>query len=165
MGRREFFPRLGIAIAIVIVGLLGWRDNALGIRTTGPWASVALAFDAPPPAPGYEWTFEGRPLSRQAVASFAGPDHCGWQSATMLFIGSGDLRRQYIRDPKGVMRRSLQERLGMHVEMPRDARPTGYRLGAIELWLSPSDELEAAYVVGPGGSERWPRSDPPTMCA
>jgi len=41
----------------------------------------------------------------------------------------------------------------------------GYRYGAIELYLNPSDQDEAIYVVSPTDVERWPRSDPMTLCA
>jgi len=45
------------------------------------------------------------------------------------------------------------------VTLPADARATGYRLGAIEIYVSPSDQDEA-YVVSPRDAERWPRVDP-----
>ena len=44
-------------------------------------------------------------------------------------------------------------------------RSMGYRYGAIELYLSPSDQDETIYVVSPTDVERWPRSDPMTLCA
>lgn len=43
--------------------------------------------------------------------------------------------------------------------------PTGYTYDSIQVYLSPTDQDEAIYVVGPFGSERWPRSDPMTLCS
>jgi hypothetical protein len=48
----------------------------------------------------------------------------------------------------------------MRAKLPPDARPTGYKLGAIELYLSPSDQDQAAYLATSSGAERWPRADP-----
>lgn len=160
-------------ILVVALALVGWRFNALGIRTASPWASVAVAFDSPPASPGYQWTREGRTVPREEVVAFAGPDHCSWQSATLLFIGwppgtfasTASLRRLYVRDPQGAIDSSLRERLAMDITLPRDARPTGYSLGSIEIYLSPSDQDEAIYVSGPRGAERWPRRDPMNLCA
>jgi hypothetical protein len=59
---------------------------------------------------------------------------------------------------------SYQKALITHAHLPSDARATEYKLGAIELYLSPSDEDEAAYLVAPSGVERWPRADPRFAC-
>jgi hypothetical protein len=105
--------------------------------------------------------------------TIAGPGHCDWESATFLFIGwppgtvapDGSKAHQYIRDPLGVIRGAYRELLERDVKLPADARPTGYRLGAIELYISPSDQDRWIYVVGPSSIERWPRADPMTLCA
>lgn len=170
--RRLLLLGVGLIVVAALV-FVGWRFNALGIRTASPLASVAIAFDSPPPYPGYEWTREGRTVPREEIAAIAGPDHCRWQSATFLFIGwppgtfagTAALARQYVRDPHGAINSSLSQRLAINIDPPRDARPTGYRLGSIEIYLSPSDQDEAIYVVGPRGAERWPRSEPMTLCA
>jgi hypothetical protein len=113
-------------------------------------------------------------VDRGEVATFAGPDHCHWESATFLNIGWPPPRvstvaseaRLYIRDPYGAVRgTSYRDRLDLHARLPADARPTGYRLGSIELYLSGSDQDDAIYVVAPSGAERWPRSDPMSLCA
>jgi hypothetical protein len=49
--------------------------------------------------------------------------------------------------------------------LPPDAKPTGHRLGAIQLYVSPSDADRWIYVVGPSDAERWPRVDPIFACA
>jgi hypothetical protein len=107
------------------------------------------------------------------MESIAGPSHCGWQSATMLFIvwppGSGRTTqfegRLNIRDPQGVFGARYRDGLTRNVSLPADARSTGYRYGAIEIYLSPSDQHQAIYVVSPGDAERWPRVDPIYLCA
>lgn len=162
-----------IALALVAIGVLGWRANLLGVRTERPFGSVATAFDLTPPYPGYVWTRDGRPVSTNELATMAGPDHCGWGSATFLLIGwppgtfaaTAARARQYIRDPHGVIQVPDREPLQRDVKLPADARATGYRLGAIELYLSPSDEDRWIYVVGPSNVERWPRGDPMVLCA
>jgi hypothetical protein len=106
------------------------------------------------------------------MSTIAGPEHCSWQSATMLQIGwppgtvasSGAQLRMYIRDPRGVTRPEFQRRLIRGVPLPSDARSTGYRFGAVEAYLAPSDQDEGIYLVGPDGAERWPRSVPLTLC-
>jgi len=43
-----------------------------------------------------------------------------------------------------------------HVDkLPAGATETGYRSGDRQLWLGADDD--GAYIVTPGGIERWPR--------
>jgi hypothetical protein len=63
------------------------------------------------------------------------------------------------------MGRTYRQNFVTHAELPADARPTGYKLGAIELYLSPSDEDQAAYLATSSGAERWPRANPFYACA
>lgn len=167
--RRLAFTWIGL-LAIIAALVFGWRLNAMGVRTASPFASVALAFDPPPGSPGYAWTRDGRPVRPGELATFAGPDHCGWQSATFLLIGwplgtaaaTASEARLYIRDPQGAMSGAVNYRdlLDLSARVPSDARSTGYRFGHLELFLSPSDQDEAIYVVARGSAERWARSDP-----
>lgn len=173
MGRR----RVTMLLAVVVAALAGsviWSADLLGIRTTSPVArSVGSVFDDPPPYPGYAWTKGGRAVADRELTTIAGPGHCDWQTATMLFIGwppgtaamDGSQQRQYVRDPRGdISGRDFQRLLVTRASLPADARATGYRYGAIELYLSPSDQDEAIYVVSATDVERWPRSDPMTLC-
>lgn len=158
--------------AAVLVGL-AWRLDVLDVRASSPLASVATAFDPAPAYPGYTWIRGGRPVSTQELVTAAGPDHCGWQSATFLTIGwppgtkaaTFAHARMYIRDPLGVVRSSYRDALVLRATLPKDARATGYRHGVLEIYVSPSDQDEAIYVVSPSGAERWPRSDPPSLCS
>jgi hypothetical protein len=135
-------------------------------------SSVSAAFDNPPAYPGYQWTRQGQPVSTSELEASGGPSHCDWQSATILTIGwppgtvssNGGEARRYIRDPNGVIGSTYQKGLVIHARLPADARPTGYKVGSIELYLSPSDEDQAAYLVAPSGVERWPRANPFYAC-
>ena len=168
-GRRVAIA-LAIALALVAVS---WPLNVLDVRARAPFASVASAFDAPPGYPGYGWARDGRPVDGSELTTIAGPSHCHWESATMLFIGwpPGTKATQfaqsrfYVRDPQGAYAAAYRDRLVRNASLPSDARPTGYRLGPIELYVSPDDQDEAIYVVAPSGSERWPRVEPAGLCA
>jgi len=133
---------------------------------------LGATFDSTPPYPGYTWTREGRSVTPEELGTIAGPGHCGWQSATFLHIGwpvgthstTSAQIRQYIRDPHGVVGATLRDRLELRAKLPTDARATGYTYGSIQIFVSASDQDEAIYVVGPTATERWPRSDPFTLC-
>ena len=156
-------------LALFALAAVVWRFNIFDLRAQ----SVATAFDQPLAYPGYTWSRDGRAVSPEEMDTIAGPSHCGWQSATMMFIdwppGSAPTTyftgRLYIRDPEGVYGVRFRDRLGRNVTLPADARATGYRLGAIEVYVSPSDQDEAIYVVSPRDAERWPRVDPVGLCA
>ena len=134
---------------------------------------MAVAFDNPPGYPGYQWTRNGHTVPTAELGASAGPNHCDWQSATILTIGwplgtsaqNAGHARTYIRDPKGVMGGTYKQRLLKGAQLPATARSTGYKLGSIELYLSPADQDEAVYLVAPSGTERWPRADPFYACA
>lgn len=136
-------------------------------------SALGAYFDSPPEHPGYQWTRDGRPVSGRELTTAAAPGHCDWESATFLTIGwplgtvstTSAQARQFIRDPEGVVSsRNLQNELELHAKLPRDAVATGYRYRELEIYLSASDQDWAIYVVGPAGAERWPRSDPMTLC-
>jgi hypothetical protein len=168
--RRRIAIAVAIAVALVAVS---WPLNILEVRARAPFASVASAFDAPPGYPGYRWSRDGREVGEFELTTIAGPSHCGWQSATMIFIGwplgtiapTSASSRMYVRDPQGLYETEVRDRLVRNATLPTDAKPSGYRLGPIELYLSPSDQDQALYVVAPSGAERWPRVDPMRLCA
>ena len=168
--RRKFVIAAAIVTALIA---LSWPLNILDVRARAPFASVASAFDAPPGYPGYSWSRDGRAVGEFELTTIAGPSHCGWQSATMVFIAwppgttavSSAGSRMYIRDPQGAYSATYRDRWVRNATLPADAQPTGYRLGPIELYLSASDQDEAIYVVAPSGTERWPRVDPAGLCA
>jgi hypothetical protein len=170
---RQHALALGLAALVVLsLVLVAWRLDLFAIRSGTPLSSVAAAFDVPPSYPGYSWTRDGSTVSQFELVTSAGPDHCGWESATYLTIGwppgtvssSAAGAHLYIRDPHAVVDVSYRDGLVLHAILPPDARPTGHRHGSIAIYVSPSDQDRAIYVVGADGAERWPRSDPMTLC-
>jgi hypothetical protein len=164
---------IGLAVMVVVgLVLVAWRLDLFEMRSGTPISTVAAAFDPPPIYPGYAWTRDGRTVSEFELVTSAGPDHCGWGSATYLTIGwpPGTIASYaagahlYIRDPHGAVGTSYREGLVLHATLPADARPTGHRHGSIAIYVSPSDQDQGIYVVGADGAERWPRSDPMTLC-
>ena len=153
-----------------------WRAAAVFVAvlvSLGACGSGAQ-FAQPQPWPGIPWTKDGQQVPASVVEASAGPEFCGLKSATFLTMGwppgthahFATQARQYVRDPKGVVRRSnLRSSLELHAKLPSDAKPTGYKDGAAELYLAPSDEDVAAYIVQGTQAERWPRSDPMTVCS
>jgi hypothetical protein len=173
MARLRRTPVIVASVIVVAVVAVSWPLNLLDVRARSPLASVASAFDPAPDYPGYRWSSDGRDVESTELTTIAGPSHCGWQSATMLFIGwppgtraaTSAGSRMYVRDPHGAYSTTYRDRLVLHATLPADARSTGYRLGPIELYLSPTDQDDAIYVVAPSGTERWPRVDPMGLCA
>jgi hypothetical protein len=53
-----------------------------------------------------------------------------------------------------------RQRLIKDARLPITARATGYKLGSIDLYMSPDDQDRAIYLVSRSGVERWPRADP-----
>ena len=170
--------RLWIAAVVVAALVVGCAGPALPGAGASPSSSARLGdlgstFDATPDYPGYRWTRDGHPVKPEEMGTSAGPVHCGWQSATLLGIGwpvgtlsaSAAQLRQYIRDPRGIVRAGLRDRLGLGVALPTDALATGYRYGQIEVFLSPTDQDQSVYLVGPSAVERWPRADPMELCS
>ena len=138
------------------------------------WRTVGSYFDKPPAYPGKLWTKDGRWIDSAELVAAAGPAHCGWESITMLNIGwplgthstSAAQDRQYVRDPSRTLQASgLMGSWARNPTLPADALDTGYLYGALKLYLAPSDEDRYAYLVAPADTERWPRSEPMTLCS
>jgi hypothetical protein len=110
------------------------------------------------------WTdADGKIQPTTAVVGEAGPEHCEWQSATFLDLGGGIVAggEQYLRDPEGVVPGRLATSYGSHVDLPSDARDTGFRRDGAALWVA----SDAAYIVAANGTERWPRTVDGIGCA
>jgi hypothetical protein len=108
------------------------------------------------------------------------PDHCDWEKAVVLqvpwplgtttyFIGPNEAPlRQYTRDADGVLARfpdAFRGELELDATLPEGSRPTGYRLGEVELWFGPDRGEDYAYLVNPDGVERWPIEVESILCA
>ncbi|PKW11585.1 hypothetical protein SAMN05428944_1193 [Streptomyces sp. 1222.5] len=99
------------------------------------------------------WTDRaGRRVPVSRLSSSAGPEHCGWQSASFLRLDD----RTYARDPDGVLHRDglLPKPYRAKVRMPAGAHDTGYHLRGRRLWLT--DDRATAYVRTAAGVEAWP---------
>jgi hypothetical protein len=167
-------------VAAVLLAVVGfWFVTLLPIANPLPpqlqgWRTVGSYFDTPPAYPGKPWSKDGRSVDSAELDASGGPSHCGWDSVTMLNIGwplgtrstSADQDRQYVRDPNRTLQSAtLSGTLARNPTLPADARDTGYRYGALKLYLAASDENSYAYVIAPADSERWPRSIPMTLCS
>ncbi|GAB3521767.1 hypothetical protein [Arthrobacter monumenti] len=103
------------------------------------------------------WTDErGRTVPTTMVLSQPGPEHCGWDDLTFLYLGGEERGAVYVRDPDGEFEAELtRTTYDDEVVLPADAEDTGYRREGHELWLAA--DRSAAYVVdGLGAAERLP---------
>lgn len=111
------------------------------------------------------WTDRnGKRVATTTLSSYAGAEHCGRQKAHFLGMGPDEARRQYVRDPDGVLEGDLlTSAYDGDVPMPADAHDTGYRYGERQLWLT--DDRTTAYVRTPDGVEAWPLAKDVVACA
>ncbi len=159
------------AVAVSAALLTGCSTFSPGGSDRSHPSSVAGYFSPPQAFPGPTWTREQKAVDTNQVNSIAGPEHCQWQQAVMMNLQwppGSDARtstlREYIRDPQGVIDSKFRAALQRPRSLPADAQDTGYRLGDLQLWLSPSHP-DGAYLSVGKDIERWPRSDPTTECA
>ncbi len=128
------------------------------------WAACELS-EFPPEiaeARGIDvWSDEdGNRVSTETIQSYAGPEHCDWQSMTFLEVG----KATYVREPiKYVQADFFDEEYVGHADLPSDADDTGYHLGEDQLWLAPDGAR--AYVGTEAAVEVWPRMTEPLGCA
>lgn len=110
------------------------------------------------------WTDRsGKRVATTTLSGHAGAEHCGWQSAHFLETGRGEERRQYVRDPDGVIEEELLTTpYDGDVRMPAGAHDTGYRYGDRRLWLT--DDRSTAYVRTSDGVEAWPLAKETVAC-
>jgi hypothetical protein len=123
---------------------------------------------------------DGRPLARDVVNAYQGPEHCDWQSAIFLELGwpigtpgVGDDSRLYLRDPKGVVPAGTWDesgeladhgvRFASDVELPSDAVDTGIHNDEYRIFVSEPTADTEIYVLTADGLERWVRGG--ILCA
>jgi len=168
-----------IAVLGAIALVAGWVVQGMPGTELLPsqlqqWRTVGSYFDHPPAWPGQAWMWNDRRVSIEELSTTAGPAHCHLESITLMTLGwplgtvahNASHARQYIRDTS----RSplLTTLLGTWARDPTprpDAKDTGYRYGLIKLYFAPSDDEQYVYLLAPADSERWPRSDPMTLCS
>jgi hypothetical protein len=155
---------------VVVVGLSLVLLSGCGLFSP-PKDTVGDYFSPPQAYPGPAWEKDDRSIDPEELNTVAGPDHCDWQSVVMMHLGwplgtvarTVEQSRQFIRDPDGSIE-GFRGQLMTSVELPTDARYTGYHLDELELWLSPS-EPDGVYLRIGNDVERWPRADPVIACA
>ena len=162
--------------AVLIAGVLLAVVGRSVFDTLQPGhATVGTYFDNPPSYPGPPWTRDGVEVGNEVLSTAAGPEHCGWQSATLMFVGwplgtdakTSNQARQYVRDKSGkIVPPQFSRGTWEHnPALPLDAYDSGFRYdGVLKLYLAPSDDDSYLYLLAPADSERWPRSDPMTIC-
>jgi hypothetical protein len=162
---------LCLATLATLAGLGSWSSDGAP-RPAHSEVSVVDIFANPLPYPGETWAKGNQPVPSNVVSASAGASHCEMQSAAILFVGwplgreaTSAARRTYVRDPGGVVSPKLAKALDLHARLPAAARPTGYTVRGVELWLAASAADDGVYLVGRGAVERWPRADPLPFCA
>lgn len=178
MRLRPVFAIIGVmALSACGSGARTTRDQALSptpsaagtVRSAPP---VSTYFSPPPPYPGLAWQYHGRSVDPDDdFDTIGGAEHCGWQSAVVLMgpwpLGHGQPKslRQYLRDPRHAVSRTINFTHGDRSLLPLDARPTGYSHKTLELWLADSDADRYVYMVSGNDVEQWPRVQPPQLCS
>jgi hypothetical protein len=106
------------------------------------------------------WTDrDGKPVEIATIASYVGPEHCGWQASTFLYLDDA----QYVRQPpKDLPDGYFDDPYRADVPLPKAAVDTGYSRDGKNLWLSP--DHTRAYVGTENSVELWPRATPPIGC-
>jgi hypothetical protein len=136
------------SLAVVVVLLSAACTPVIGSRWDGPWTDR-----------------RGREVREDVISTYEGAEHCEWDSAVFLHVGwplgraarDASEARQYIRDPEGLFEDEVRLPFDDDAALPRHAEYTGYHLGDVELWLSPTDAAKAVYLVDDGDVERWTR--------
>jgi hypothetical protein len=107
------------------------------------------------------WTDEtGRPVPTDRILSFQGAEHCDWQDSTWVLLGKEGADGTFIGNPDRDLRDSLRTTYALDVQVPADARDTGYQRGGSRLLVAADGS--AAYLVptyaGADRSvgDRWP---------
>ena len=155
-------------------------------RCAGASGSITDLSAEPPAwrsaASGRFWTTtDGCLVRMDVVADHSGPDHCGWASARYMVVTHppGGIWRQeranerlaesarphhYVRDPDGVYNRPDTTRLlDLDATLPSNAKDSGLRRGAEELWFVPGDTT-GVFVKVENVVERWPLDDNLPLC-
>lgn len=103
------------------------------------------------------------------LAERSGPDHCGWEDADVLIVGtplgepytSANDSVTYVRDPDAVFGDpDLAAGYEADANVPAEAVDSGFRREGLSLWHVPGDQ-SAVWVVEGDTAERWPRGEPP----
>ena len=117
----------------------------------------------------------GDSVGSERLLAMAGPrEHCGWSSATFLFVGRADsvpgipdeFYDQFVRDPEDLFSDLLADTYRSDVELPDDAVATEYiSADGAKIWIAPST-TSSIFIEIDDRIEKWPRvkTDAPLLC-
>ncbi|MBA4181716.1 MAG: hypothetical protein C0506_14095 [Anaerolinea sp.] len=139
----------------------------LSMRTAAWWSLGLLALAACGGAEPAIWTGPS-----PSVSESFGAAHCGWEDVRYLVVeadvfsqagivihgvGSGPTQL-YAKAPPGVLRStSTSGPFVSSAALPADSIDTGFRSGDRQLWVSPTEGIEAVFVLKDEKVEKWPR--------
>lgn len=110
-----------------------------------------------------EWERADGRTDGTEVMVFRGFEHCGTENMVELTVTTDPpvLRRHYLRDPDGAMRRFSELWAGMEPfseleSVPANAVDTGFERDGVRLWLE--TDHSAAYFEFEDTVEHWPAS-------
>lgn len=115
------------------------------------------------------WFRHGCVVRVDVITDRPGPEHCGWESARVIVVGSpvgtpfstpgNDV--EYVRDPSNVFQQGFDQGFDPNASLPTDAVDTGYRTDEGEaMWVVPTDDTYLYLVVG-DRVEQWPQGPTP----
>lgn len=155
-----------LAGLVAVLGLMAtfWGDSE---PDTVPVPRVVPATPAPTATPILN-VWQGPEGALSDVVERSGPEHCDWQSATIIGLKIDGQSARFVYDPKDTVPPNGSDFPGgrpppIEAPLPADAEPTGFRHGDREIWLSASEGSDAIYIVSPEVTQRWPRTA--ALCA
>ena len=187
--RLSLLASAAVLLAAVMAAVVVGNDDTTDLATL-PGPDVSSEGQGDPNRPGFStkdfavaWTDEqgdllpdglGEPTPPLVINTIPGPEHCGWESATIMHLAvplgeeAYDITNihTYVRDPSQVLPpQGIQGSfVGAVGNLPEDARFSGFRNGDIELWVAPSTFEEVVYVGRDGRFEAWPREVDGVAC-
>ena len=100
------------------------------------------------------------PARTDVITSYPGAGHCGWETTVFLTFD----RRQYLRDPKHVLKEYSVIAFDATSRLPADAVDAGFHTERWHLFTIPSGR--AVFVrTTDGRIEVWPRASQVIGCA
>jgi hypothetical protein len=94
---------------------------------------------------------DGEAAPTTEIEGWTGPEHCGWQSMTFLYLGDDT----FVRDPQPDLADHLAAPYDPHDALPTDAVDTGFSREGDRLWIAADGDT--AYVGTRADVEAWPR--------
>ena len=111
------------------------------------------------------WTdARGDRVPSTTIQSYAGAEHCDWQSITFVQIGD-DIERVFVRDLAGVLAEHVYGSYDPSTVLPANAKDSGFRRAGRELWqVRGGREIYLVKTGNRADVEEWPQSRGPIGC-